>query len=107
MTQKVSDTIVEDKVNTATLITDTTETLLRKFNEKVISDTLSRCDVEIYRIAADALLKYKNVEGIKSDADRAEQEARILNLRRQAEADKPKDTEIVFEFRDDTEDYSQ
>ena len=59
-----------------------------------------------YKDAADALRKFKDVIGIKSPKDAEEQEARILNLRRQAQAESDKDKTIVVQFGS-AEEYSE
>ena len=53
-------------------------------------------------------LKYlKECKGVKSDADMREQEARIRNLEKQAEADNREDNEITVVIEGDLENYSK
>ena len=52
-------------------------------------------------------MKYlKECKGVKSDADIREQEARIRNLEKQAEAD-TKDTTVIVQFEDDITKWSK
>ena len=55
---------------------------------------------------ASALRDIKEVQGFKSDADKAEQEARIANLRKMAEKDDSKNEPIQVSLGEELEDYS-
>lgn len=55
---------------------------------------------------ASALRDIKEVQGFKSDADKAEQEARIANLRKLAEKDESKNEPIQVSMGEELEDYS-
>lgn len=55
---------------------------------------------------ASALRDIKEVQGFKSDADKAEQEARIANLRKMAEKDDSKNEPIQVSMEEELEDYS-
>lgn len=55
---------------------------------------------------ASALRDIKEVQGFKSDADKAEQEARIANLRKLAEKDDSKNEPIQVSMGEELEDYS-
>jgi hypothetical protein len=54
-----------------------------------------------------ALKDIKDIQMIKSDADLREQEARIANLRRQAESDEKTDTTVIVEFEGETGQWSK
>jgi hypothetical protein len=54
-----------------------------------------------------ALKDIKDIQMIKSDSDLREQEARIANLRRQAESDEKTDTTVIVEFEGETGQWSK
>ena len=49
----------------------------------------------------------KEIQMIKSDADMREQEARIKNLQKQAEAEEKKDNTIIIQFAEGSEEYAK
>lgn len=49
----------------------------------------------------------KDVQMLRSDADRREQEARIRKLQKQAEEEEKKDSTIIVRFADGTEEYAK
>ena len=102
---KVVETIAQNQADSAVLISDTTVALLRQMSEEVAESRLTPVSASFYKEAADALRKFKDVVGVKNPKDAEEQEARILNLRRQAEAGADKDTEFTVEFGE-AEEYS-
>lgn len=61
-------------------------------------------DTKAIRAIASAIKDLKEVQGVRSSLDRMEQEARIDNLRRSAEADKDKASEVkvVFDAGEDS-----
>ena len=103
-TQKVVDKTAESNSNSAVLITKTSESLLHTLALCIARDGLSKEQAETIRIAADALEKLKRVQGIKNPKDAEEQEARILNLRRQAETAINGDKKVEFVL-DDVKEY--
>jgi hypothetical protein len=54
-----------------------------------------------------AIKDIKEIQGIKSAIDIREQEARIANLRKNAEAEDKTDNHIVVKIIDEAEDYSE
>lgn len=75
-----------------------------------MADEVAECrltpeSASFYKEAADALRKFKDVVGVKSPRDAEEQEARILNLRRQAETGVERDIKFTVEFGE-AEEYS-
>lgn len=78
-------------------IIDAADTLLTKLIDTV--EAMEVVDSQSLKHFTSALKDLKDIKGEKSEIDRREQEARIANLRRQAEADNDKssDIEIVFE----------
>ena len=61
-------------------------------------------DTKAIRAIASAIKDLKEVQGVHSSLDRMEQEARIANLRRSAEADKDKagEVKVVFDAGEDS-----
>ena len=88
---KLTETVSDIEVKKAVDIIDVVDTLLEKIEE--IAATVSDPD-SIKKLTA-AIKDIKDIKGIKSDADMREQEARIANLRKQAE--KEDDTANVVE----------
>lgn len=82
---KISDEQSEIQADVAARFTDMTASLAGKL-EKAIAEVDPKDTTGIRRLAA-SLCDLKLLIGFKSDADSREQEARIANLRRQAEKD--------------------
>ena len=92
-TQDKTDTKIIEKTATkqaksAILISDTTETILRKVAFEVTNEEVNRDKLEAYKIAMDILRKGKDIVGMKSEIDLEEQTARIEKLRKEAKEDK-------------------
>lgn len=94
---KTIDKDINKKVDRATRLLDVTDELLKKIEETVkgLDSKSIVCDRYIVKQISGALKDIKEIQGIKSDMDTREQEARIRNLERQAEAEN-KDNEIVI-----------
>ena len=97
-----SDTKIIEALSTkdakkALSIIDAADALLTKLIDTV--ESMEVVDSQSLKHFTSALKDLKEIKGDKSELDRREQEARIANLRRQAEADNDKssDIEIVFE----------
>lgn len=82
---KISDEQSEIQADVALKFNDMTVSLAGKL-EKAIAEVDPKDTTGIRRLAA-SLCDLKLLIGVKSDADSREQEARIANLRRQAEGD--------------------
>ncbi len=82
---KISDEQSEIQADVATRFNEMTVSLAGKL-ETAIAEVDPRDTTAIRRLAA-SLCDLKLLIGVKSDADSREQEARIANLRRQAESD--------------------
>ena len=82
---KISDEQSEIQADVALRFNDMTVSLAGKL-EKAIAEVDPRDTTGIRRLAA-SLCDLKLLIGVKSDADSREQEARIANLRRQADKD--------------------
>ena len=106
MTSKVDDIVIENAVENATRLSEASAAMLKKFSEEAVQHNLSREGLEFYKLFAETVLKFRQAEGIKTPKDAEEQEARILNLRRQAQAESDKDKTIVVQFTN-AEEYSE
>lgn len=103
--EKISDEQSEIQADVALKFNDMTASLAGKL-EKAIAEVDPRDTTGIRRLAA-SLCDLKLLIGVKSDADSREQEARIANLRRQAESDEKTDTTVIVEFEGETEKWSK
>ena len=81
-----------------------TDTLTQKLIKAL--ELVEPSDTYALRQITSSLKDLKEMQGVKSEADRREQEARIRNLEKQAEAD-VKDTEIKVTIEGDLERYSK
>ena len=101
MVDSVSDEQAAAAARAVELINESAMNMLRQISMDA-AHGLTGTQVDTY---ARAIKTLKSVLGIKSDADRREQEARIASLNRQAEKDKKTDTTINIVLGDG-EDYS-
>ena len=94
---KIIKTVDKKNAEQAEMVTTIANKLLTKLGEAI--DLVDVIDSQTFKQYTSALKDLKDIKGIKSESDMREQEARIANLRRQAEADADKTTgiEIVFE----------
>lgn len=100
---KLAKTIGEQNGTYSVSINDVADKLLEKITAMIELECVSS---QAIKQLTSALKDIKDVKGIKSDIDMREQEARIDNLRRQAEAnDESKD--IVVKIGSDVEEYSE
>lgn len=100
---KFADLMGEKQANRSAKINDVADKLLDKIKGMIEMECVSS---QAIKQLTSALKDIKEVKGIKSDIDLREQEARINNLRRQAEADNdPKG--IVVKIGSDVEEYSE
>lgn len=88
MDTKISDSVSEKEADKAVNIIDVADKLLGKISELMDAIPL---DTQSMKHLTSALKDLKEIKGFKSDADMREQEARIKNLEKQAEADKTND----------------
>ena len=100
-TSKIIDAVSEKEANKAVDIVDVADKLLNKIAEVI--DLIS--DTQGLKHISSALKDIKDIKGFKSAADMREQEARIRNLEKQAQADDTsKDIEVCIGA--DAEEYS-
>ena len=95
-TTKIIETVSTQNADRARKIVDAADKLIDKIIEMV--ERSQTIDSQSIKHFTSALKDLKEIKGIKSDADMREQEARIENLRRQAEKDNvsAQPIEVVF-----------
>ena len=86
-TTKTLDAISNKQVDRAANLVSVADLLLAKVKSLVESDAEVLCDTQSLKHISGVLKDIKEVQMIRSDADLREQEARIANLRKQAEKD--------------------
>lgn len=103
VTTKTIDNEMKKQVDRRTRLLDVTDELLEKIEETVkgLNSKSIVCDRYIVKQISGALKDIKEIQGIKSDMDIREQEAKIKNLEKQAEADDI-GTEVTIKFEGDT-----
>ena len=87
-----------------------TDKVLNKIEKAV--ETMADSDPELinplaFKQITGALKDIKEIQMLRSDIDIREQEARIRNLEKQAEADDNKDTTVIVQFEDDISKWSK
>lgn len=105
--EKIIDSVSSKEAQKAVNIIDVADKLLDKISEFVEAIPLeSMASTQSLKHLTSALKDLKEIKGYKSDADMREQEARIRNLEKQAEADNTsKDIEV--QFGSEAEEYSR
>lgn len=83
---KALDRICEKKVDRAARLNSVAELLLEKVERLLESDGMINVDTQGMKHISGVLKDIKEIQMIRSDADMAEQEARIAKLRKEAEA---------------------
>ena len=84
--EKIVESLATKEAQRATNIVDVADKLLGKISEMLDMDVNAYNTQNIKNLTS-ALKDIKDIKGFKSEADMREQEARIANLRRQAEKD--------------------
>lgn len=101
--EKIIDSVSSKEAKKAVDIIDVADKLLDKISDLMDAIPL---DTQSMKHLTSALKDLKEIKGFKTDADMREQEARIRNLERQAEADNAsKDIEV--QFGSEAEEYSR
>ena len=103
-TTKIVEKLSDEDAETAVDIIGVADKLLGKISELMDAIPL---DTQSMKHLTSALKDLKDIKGYKSDADMREQEARIRNLQRQAEADNKDDNEIKVVIEGSLENYSK
>jgi hypothetical protein len=100
---KFADMIGEKQAVRSAKIIDVAEKLLDKISSTI--DAMDVIDSQSLKHFTSALKDLKDIKGFKSDIDLREQEARIRNLEKQAEAEE-QSNDIVVNFGAEAEEYS-
>ena len=97
---KTLDKISKQQVDRAANLVSVADLLLAKVKSLVESDAEVLSDTQSLKHISGVLKDIKEVQMIRSDADMREQEARIANLRKQAESeDDDNEIQVVFTGR--------
>ena len=104
MDTEISDTVSKKGAKKAVNIIDVADKLLCKISELMEEMVV---DTQSLKQLTSALKDLKEIKGFKTDADMREQEARIRNLEKQAEADEKDDKEIKVIIEGNLENYSK
>jgi len=102
-TSKIVDAVSDKEAKKAVDIIDVADKLLEKASE--LMETMV-VDTQSFKQLTSALKDLKDIKGYKSAIDLKEQEARIRNLEKQAEAE-DKDREIKVTIEGNLEKYSK
>ena len=99
---KTLDAISDKQVDRAANLISVSDLLLDKVKHLIESDAGCLIDTQSLKHISGVLKDIKDIQMIRSDADMREQEARIANLRKQAEKDEnaSKDVTITIEGGD-------
>ena len=103
-TSKIVDAVSEKEAAKAVDIIDVADKLLLKLSDLMDNMII---DTQSFKQLTSALKDLKDIKGYKSAIDLKEQEARIRNLEKQAEADSKQDNEIMVTIEGDLERYSK
>lgn len=104
---KTLSKIAEGQAKRAVRLQDVTDKLLSKIEKAVDLIDMDVFDTQAIRQITASLKDIKDIQMIRSDADMREQEARIANLRRQAERDEGAGNQAVTVLMgDNAEEYA-
>ena len=101
---KIVDAISDDAAEKAVNIIDVADKLLGKISDLMDAIPL---DTQSMKQLTSALKDLKEIKGFKSDADMREQEARIRNLEKQAQAEDKDNNEIKVVIEGSLEKYCE
>lgn len=102
---KTLEKISQQEANRAAKIHSVADKLLLKI--EAMADSSRPMNSKDLRALTAAIKDLKDIQNVRSDADRREQEARIANLNRQADSDNNNKEPIRVIFNDDLREYSQ
>ena len=104
---KTLEAISNKQVDRATNLISVSDLLLAKVKSLLETDAEVLSDTQSMKHISGVLKDIKDIQMIKSDADLREQEARIANLRKQAEAENTNTEPVRVIIEDDLKKYSQ
>lgn len=104
---KIIDAVEDRKVDRAAKLLDVADLLMEKVRQRIGAVDALEIGSQEFRHLSSTLKDLKEVQMIRSDADMREQEARIKNLQKQAEAEEKRDNTIVIQFAEGSEEYAK
>ena len=104
-TTKTLEKISQQEANRTAKIHSVADKLLQKIEDMV--DRQEQLTEKAIRSLTAAVKDLKEIQSIKSDLDKQEQEARIANLRKHAEAEEKNDNTIIIQFSEGSEEYAR
>ena len=104
---KTIDAISDKQADRAANLISVSDLLLTKVKSLLETDAEVLSDTQSMKHISGVLKDIKEIQMIRSDADMREQEARIANLRKQAEADNTNTEPVRVIIEDDLKKYSQ
>ena len=104
---KIIDAVEDRKVDRATRLQSVADKLLDRVEALVETGDFVLMNSQSMKHISGVLKDIKEIQMIRSDADMREQEARIKNLQRQAEAEEKKDNTIIIQFAEGSEEYAK
>jgi tRNA-dihydrouridine synthase len=104
---KTIDAISNKQVDRASKLISVADLLLDKVKSLVEDSPELLANTQSIKNLSGVLKDIKEVQMIRSDADLREQEARIAKLRKEAEAEEKKDSTIVIQFAEGSEEYAK
>lgn len=93
---KILDADTEQKVDRATKLLDVSDLLLQKVRERVEALNALEVGSQEFRHLSATMKDLKEIQMIRPDADMREQEARIANLRKQAEKEENQNKDVTI-----------
>lgn len=104
---KILKAIGRQQATRAARLQSVADKLLGKVEALVEASDPMEMDTQSMKHISGVLKDIKEIQMIRSEADLREQEARIANLRKQAEAEEKKDNTIVIQFAEGSEEYAR
>lgn len=104
---KILKAIGSQQATRAARLQSVADKLLGKVEALVEASDPMEMDTQSMKHISGVLKDIKEIQMIRSEADMREQEARIANLRKQAEAEEKKDNTIVIQFAEGSEEYAR
>ena len=101
---KLTETVSQKEAKKAVDIIDVADKLLLKLSDLMDNMII---DTQSFKQLTSALKDLKDIKGYKSAIDLKEQEARIRNLEKQAEADETKDTKVIVQLEGDISEWAK
>ena len=104
---KIINAVEDRKVDRAAKLLDVADLLMEKVRQRIEAVDALEMGSQEFRHLSSTIKDLKEIQMIRSEADMREQEARIANLRKQAESDDPGNKEIKVTMEGDIEVYSK